>query len=612
MRFRTLAATRTSSSGLFRNAAYFLGRHGWRVPGLVVVAAISGLLEIMSMFVLFVYIAAVVSPESARGATFRELFEVAFGPMTPGQFSLAAGAALLFYFTVKHLFSLFDKYVSAKAVDSIYRSWTEFLLDLVTNISFKEQQRIGRTRLASLFRKDLEEVFQNVLLPTVYIVSDIVTLLLVVFIALYVDPMMTSLGGGIIALAAAVFFVSVRKRIAKHSARTRKARSVVHKNLDILFDGMREIILYGNGRLFIGRFLAAFDARSRGHSYLRVLEYAPKIVNEYILITGIVAVISAVLLSGRDVMSVLPALAVIAFAGIRIIAIASRLSTNMSKVGFYRESMAETVSLIEEIKGLSAISDRTDNSGSIARADLELKNVCVDSPDGSTRILSGIDMKIPAGKFCGIVGISGAGKSTLLNVMLGLYEQDEGTIRVGGTPLETVRSAWRRALAVVPQSPVILPATIRDNIAFGGRSEKVDDAFVLRVLDAVSMKEAVMTMSQGLDTMLDPKDVPLSGGQIQRLAIARALYRKPDILVLDEATGALDPVTERNILRAIGDLYPCCTVISVTHRIETLRDADIVYVLENGHLVASGNYDCLMTSSSSFRELSRPKCHPAV
>jgi len=216
--------------------------------------------------------------------------------------------------------------------------------------------------------------------------------------------------------------------------------------------------------------------------------------------------------------------------------------------------------------------------------------------------LHGIDLRIPAGATVAFVGSSGSGKSTMLNLILGFLRPTGGRIFLDGNDMQDLDlRAVRRFVSVVPQESVLFEGTIRENVAYG--LGDVDDARIERALRDANAWAFVQDQPQGWDTVVGERGARLSGGQRQRLAIARALIRDPRILLLDEATSALDPESEELVKDALGRLMTGRTTLVVAHRLSTVRQADVIVVLEKGEIVERGSHDELLERGGRYAQL---------
>jgi ABC-type multidrug transport system fused ATPase/permease subunit len=185
------------------------------------------------------------------------------------------------------------------------------------------------------------------------------------------------------------------------------------------------------------------------------------------------------------------------------------------------------------------------------------------------------------------MGPSGAGKSTIVDILLGLLHVQEGTITCDGVNIFDNYASWLGHIGYIPQSIYLIDESIRDNIAFGIDADKIDEKRIWEVLEEAQLKEFVEELPEGLDTTIGDRGVRISGGQRQRLGIARALYHNPEILVFDEATSALDGETEAAVMDAINSFHGKKTMVIIAHRLNTIAKCDVIYKVENGKITES-------------------------
>ena len=210
-------------------------------------------------------------------------------------------------------------------------------------------------------------------------------------------------------------------------------------------------------------------------------------------------------------------------------------------------------------------------------------HVCKTYQMGDVRIeaLKDASFTIDEGEICVIVGASGAGKTTMVDLILGVLKPQAGKITVDGMDIKESYRGWHDKIGYIPQTIYMLDDTIRNNIAFG-KVKSIDDAEIWAALKQAQLDEFVKSLDEGLDTMIGEAGVRLSGGQRQRIGIARALYRRPEVLVLDEATSALDTETEAAVMEAIDSLQGKMTMLIIAHRLSTIKNCDMVYQVEGG------------------------------
>ena len=198
------------------------------------------------------------------------------------------------------------------------------------------------------------------------------------------------------------------------------------------------------------------------------------------------------------------------------------------------------------------------------------------------------------------VGPSGAGKTTVIDVLLGVLKPDTGSVLISGVAPLIAVAKWPGAVSYVPQDVVIAAGTIRENVGLGYPVEIASDELVLSALKVANLEEFVLGLPEGMDSQVGERGAKLSGGQRQRLGIARAMFTKPNLLVMDEATSALDGETEEGITRAIQAMRGKTTIVMIAHRLSTVRDADVVVYMDKGMILAQGNFSEVRDSIPNF------------
>ena len=238
---------------------------------------------------------------------------------------------------------------------------------------------------------------------------------------------------------------------------------------------------------------------------------------------------------------------------------------------------------------------------------IELQNLSFNYPGSNKKVVESISMKIPVGGLIGIAGSSGSGKTTLINLIIGLFEPISGGIQLDGKSIDEYSlSQWQRSIGYVPQSAFIADGTISRNIAFGVPENEINMHRVRDMAQIAQISEFIENeLPLQYDTLVGDRGVRLSGGQCQRLSIARALYYDPDVLIFDEATSALDGITEDNVMKAILKLSGHKTIIVIAHRLSTLQECDMIFLLEEGKIVDQGDYHFLLSNNLNFKRMAK-------
>jgi ABC-type multidrug transport system fused ATPase/permease subunit len=318
-----------------------------------------------------------------------------------------------------------------------------------------------------------------------------------------------------------------------------------------------------------------------------------KYVIEGTIVIGSLAV-AGVQFALKDATHAIGTLTIFIAAGSRIAPAVLRVQQGAISIKSSLGAANPTLDLIEDLNELPKVQKSNDSLDTDHRGfipEVSIEKLRITYPGKSDSALREVSLTIAAGTSVAFVGPSGAGKTTLVDSILGILKPDDGTISISGlSPLETINK-WPGAIAYVPQDVSISNGTFRENVALGYPRDQAHEPLVRDSLAKASLLDFVLALPLGLDTPVGERGTKISGGQRQRLGIARALFTQPRLLVLDEATSALDGETELDISNAINALKGATTVILIAHRLSTVRNADTVYYLENGLIRASGTFE---------------------
>jgi ABC-type multidrug transport system fused ATPase/permease subunit len=308
-------------------------------------------------------------------------------------------------------------------------------------------------------------------------------------------------------------------------------------------------------------------------------------------------------LKGGNANEVIPILSLYAFAGYRLMPALQQIYGGMTAVKYNMPALQLIIKDLRECDNTTT--NKKDLVGSVAfKKSLYLESINFCYEGTNKNILTNLNLEIQCRTTVGIVGSTGSGKTTLVDIVLGLLTQNSGNIFVDNIQINSDNiSLWQEHLGYVPQSIFLTDDTIERNIAFSLSDSEIDSSKIKKASKIAELDSFINELPNKYKTYVGERGVRLSGGQRQRIGIARALYNNPDLLVFDEATSSLDGVTENAIVDAIHNLSNKKTIIMIAHRLSTVKECDIIYVLENGSIVDSGKYDKLISENEYFKKV---------
>lgn len=436
--------------------------------------------------------------------------------------------------------------------------------------------------------------------------NDLLFVLMTVGVLIYASPM----AGFTVCLAAAGLgwaLFRVARPITMAYAKSKQLairRAVVIGTQSVA--GIKEVKMTGSEPFFEEQFGTAFRSATIAQSRMSQWQQMPRMGIEVIGYSAMVIVSLLAIGTGLGRAETIALLALYALAAVRVLPIVSNVVVSLG-------SLVNTFPLIEEIEqlqrdsaaGLHPSQQGEPNPTVFDRwGALEADGVSYRYPGSERDALQNVSFRLERGKTYGLVGPSGAGKSTCVDLLVGLLRPTHGEISIDGRLLGLEnQAAWRRQLGYVSQSPFLLDGTLRENITFGVSLQRVDQGRLHNCLELSHLTEMVKGLPEGLETQVGERGVRLSGGQRQKVAIARALYREAQLLILDEATNALDALSEQEITNAIASLSGRLTIVIIAHRLGTVAHCDQLLVFQQGRIVDMGNHRELLRSSSIYQQL---------
>jgi ATP-binding cassette, subfamily B, bacterial PglK len=514
----------------------------------------------------------------------------------------ALGALLLVVFAVKgavayrlhHRVLAFAFDVRAHLIKRLMRSYLrmplQFYLD--RNSSTLVQAVVHNTKVMT----------DDLLIPIMRSISDAVVLLLIGAFLFIVNPAVMAAFCVVMLVTFAGYARIVRPRTRAAGEQVAVANERIIRGVNQIVSGIKDIRILGLRAYFLRLIEGAADANTVAQVRFNSFLVMPRYLMETVVVLFILALTLVTLTRGAAPADLVAMLAMFAAAGLRALPALSQVSASFASMhysSFALTSLYADLRLIETLRVAGPEEEINPAAEPVATSErprafqeIELRQVSFTYPNAAFPAIEDVDLLIRQGSSVGLIGESGAGKTTLVDLLLGLHRVDRGTVLMDGVDLNSVGwERWTSLIAYIPQFVFITDDTLRRNIALGVEDEEIDAERIEEALNLAQLSGFVARLPLGLDTLLGECGGRISGGERQRIALARAFYHNRDVLVFDEATSALDSETEREVVRVIDSLRGLKTVIVIAHRLSTVRSCEVVHRLQRGRLIKSGRLE---------------------
>ena len=508
-----------------------------------------------------------------------------FGSLSREELISAVMVAMVFIYIVRSLFLFWSLWIQKGFSASVSGRLSQSLFSIYLRQPYMfHLQRNSSTLMRNA--KNATSVVTCGVDPFLVLLTDGLVAIAMFSLLIYVEPIGTLAVLIVFGVSTVLFQRLTRRRIDNWGYRVDYHETKILQHLQEGFGGAKDVKILGRENEFLSQHEKHLGESIRINRIYNVILTLPRSFMEIITIVGLCLLVVSMVVRDRPLADIVPILGLFAAAAFRVMPSINRLLMatqtlifNRSIIGsVYRDFLLDT----QEVNNSPHLEPFTKQ--------LELKDVSFKYPTATTPSLQNVSLVVNRGEAVGFVGPSGAGKSTLVDVILGLFAPTSGVVSVDGCDVQQNLRNWQNQIGYVPQAIYLTDDTLRRNVAFGLNDENIDDDLVREAIRLAQLQEFVATLPDGLETVVGERGVRLSGGQRQRIGIARALYHKPSVLVLDEATSSLDTPTEHGVMQAVQALQGSKTVIIVAHRLSTVEYCDRLYRIEDSRITEEGTF----------------------
>ena len=444
-------------------------------------------------------------------------------------------------------------------------------------------------------------VIYGIILPCLTLISSSIILLAILAALLFIQPLVALFSFGGFGFIYFLIILLTRKQVAKDSLSMARESPMVVKSLQEGLGGIRDVLIDGSQEVYCEIYRSADSPLRRAQGNVAFISIAPRYGMEALGMILIAALAFWLAQQPDGISKSIPILGALALGAQRLLPVLQQVYSSWTQINSGKASLEETLILLDQ--KMPDYFNESKTRLSFSRS-INLKEVSFRYGNGSPYVIKNLNLNIEKGSRVGIIGSTGSGKSTLIDIIMGLLQPSEGVLEIDGDVINSENTrGWQSCLAHVPQSIFLADSTIEENIAFGIPPHKIDHERVRFAAQQAQISEAIETWPLKYKTFVGERGVRLSGGQRQRIGIARALYRRADVIIFDEATSALDNETEQSVMKAIEALEGELTLLIIAHRLSTLKKCSTIVELGGGGIKRVGSYQEILNNSETHESL---------
>jgi ATP-binding cassette, subfamily B, bacterial PglK len=585
----------------------------WKFLAVLAGMVVTALLQTAGVASVMPFLALVADPEIVRQNPIMAWAYDGLGFRDTRQFMAAIGVGVILILAATNAFSAFSRWLTLRFAWGVHDRLSHRLFKRYLGEDYSFFLERNTSELNKNLLAEVRGVIDYVVIPYMDVLARGTSVVFLVGLLILVDPLLSLVAATTLTGAYLLVYLAVRHKYRDLGLRRHAAFGERSYLLAEAFGGIKDVKILEREDYFLSRLNEAAGRFSDANTKQSVLSEMPRFALETIAFGGIIATVIYLLETRQTLNLVLPIVGLYALAGYRLMPALQVVFAGISNIRFYSPMLsalhadlfAESAEGQAETPIELPASEAAPSVPSLER-EIRFRRVGFRYPKAATPAIEDVDLLIPVRRTVALVGATGSGKTTLMDLLLGLFRPTTGEILIDDVALTPANlSDWRRMVGYVSQSIYLADNTIAHNIAFGLPPELVDREAVFRAAHAAHLDGFIQRLPNGYETVVGERGVRLSGGERQRIAIARALYRDPEVLVMDEATSALDGATEEAVMQAIGELSGKKTIVMIAHRLTTVRTCDSIFVMEDGRVVASGTYAELAADNAAFRSMAR-------
>ena len=552
---------------------------------------LGALTEIVSIGMVLPFLGVLTNPDQIFSYSLINTLALKFNINSPTELILP----ITIIFTLIVIFSGFIRFILL---------WSSTRLSMITavDLSVEIYKKTLHQNYETHISRNSSEILSGITLKTSSVVSFILFQCLTILTAaililsmlitlILINPFVAILSFAGLSICYAIISILIKRKLKANGQYIADEQTNVVKTIQEGLGGIRDILIHGTQNIFIKLYYKSEKKLRHSTGSNNIIAASPRYIVETSAIVLFVFLAYKLSHQPGGISEVIPVLGALALGAQKTLPMIQQAYSSWAKITGNTPLLIDTLELLNQ-----PIDDNIPNEENVQALkfnnEIKLNEVSFSYKGEKNKVLKNISLAIKKSSRIGLIGSTGSGKSTLIDLIMGLLTPDTGKIYIDNSEIDLKnRKLWQRNIAHVPQSVFLTDSSLLENIAFGVKKSNIDLKKVKQAAKQAQIEDFILQQPDGYNSLVGERGVRLSGGQCQRIGIARALYKNTSLLILDEATSALDSETEKTVMDTINEINQNLTIIVIAHRISTLKKCDNIYKIENGKIINQGNYD---------------------
>ena len=493
---------------------------------------------------------------------------------------LALIIGLLFIF--KNIFLLSMHYILHKFIYKKYTQISTQLLKKYIEMPYLNHLQTNSAYLQRNVNTEAFWLFANVMVPSITLLTELVMVLAIMLALFYIEPINTMILMCFFGVILFSIMTAIKRKMDVVGVASQSYFGEMVKSVNQSLGSIKLTKVSGTINYFLDNYQSNINYYANNTAFFKNISQWPRYFVETIIIIGVVVVSSMMVRNNSNLISNIPIIGFFGMAAIRLMPSFNRITSAYTTIRYYSASLNIIFDELNNDNSVQSFVNNKQNDKITFNEDIEFKNVSFIYPGAIKHSVENISFKIKKGQSVALIGKSGSGKTTIVDLICGLIKPNNGEILTDGKDILNNYLEWRKLISYVPQDIYLLDDSLRNNIAYGKSPEEIDDDLIEYVTKLSMLDGYIKDLEFGLETSIGENGVKMSGGERQRLGIARALYSQPELLILDEGTAALDNKAQEYVTNSISSIAEKITVITIAHRLDTIKNSDVILLIEDG------------------------------